>query len=634
MRRETLALILLASLLAAPVSGMASKPRNGGGGFDASPCLDLLAGMLESIPRGDGGSFNQSLWWFSQIPVPKEMKYIHSRMAELVSEVAYNAWAAENMLAEAERLLAAGKCGEALEEARRAEGRLINAFSARSMLVDEGLLSRYVSSASSRINDTGLRFLLERRMSLAEAGVKGYLETLKDELAGIEARASQCRMGERLILTLSLNATEIHPAETLMVWGRLTDHGKPIRGGEIAVTLRLGGAMMGGEAYTDEDGRYSILIRIPGIGGRPRIEWSVSRRTDAVIYAVYRGAGGLVVFNETAIRARALNPEAVFTCPRSQDYGEPIKIPVSLMAGIPMNTTVYMDGMPIRNTTIRPGRSIIEIPWNKSFTAGYHTLSFKLYGEGSYAGATYSCALAVGVESPAIDVIVGYISVYPFSDLLVKGSIIFPKPGTHRIIVAVGGEKHDLGVLKEGNITLSLRLTPPPALLIGFHTLTIRVINAETGFASTVKYPVVVINPLGMLAASVFVLIMMAAPPRRDLIRLSSLFVARIRRSLRRGRAAGGAVRSLGLQAGWRSRIAPIYYAVLGIVARIAGRMAPSDTLREYLAKASPKLEGRLRRLFADLTIIFEKDLYSRLKAGSMEVEEARRLAREIRRGG
>ena len=629
------AMLLTALFLAAPSSAMASKPSGNSGGFDAAPCLDLLAKMLGSIPRGDEEAFNESLWWFKQIPVPQDMAYDHSRIIEALQTIAYNAWTAEGIMAEAEGLLGSGDCSGALIEARLAESRLIKAFSAKDDLFEDNILGDYVSAAARHINDTGLRFLLERGESLASASLEEYLDDLRSSLASLISEASECRAGVKLALSLKANATELHPGETLRIYGRLTGNSKPLQGREIRVSLRLGGLELGGEGYTDAGGYYEVNIKIPGVGGEPSIEWSSTNEMEATIYAAYRDTGGLLVFNETTIPARALSPGALFSCPRSQEYGKPLRIPVSLSASIPMNLTVYVDGEPIYNTTLTPGRSVVEIPWSNNITAGYHTLSFKIHGGGSYAGATYSCALAVGVESPAINLVVDYISIYPFSNLLVKGSIVFPKPKPHIIVLELGGEKHDLGLVEGENTTINLRLTPPPTLLIGFHTLTLRISNVESGFTSTAKYPVVVVNPLGMLAAILLVLVMVAAPPRRDLIRLSGLFLARLRRSLRRGGRAGGRlVRRVEARVEWRSRIAPIYYAALRVVARIAGAMAPSDTLREYLARASPRLGGRLRRMFSELTMMFERDLYSRIKAGSREVEEARRLAREIRRGG
>jgi hypothetical protein len=204
---KTIGALLLLLLLLPIVNAAGQKPA--GESFDASPCLDLLSRMIRSIPEGDEASFNQSMWWFTQASVPSSLEYLHTRVAGLLSKLARKAWLAENYSMRAEALLSAHNCSGAEAYVKLAVRSLIEAYSARDKLVDEGVLGEYVSSASKYINDTGLRFLLSRSLSLNVEELESYLGGLRERLSSLSARVSKCRVPESIALTIEANATLI-----------------------------------------------------------------------------------------------------------------------------------------------------------------------------------------------------------------------------------------------------------------------------------------------------------------------------------------------------------------------------------------------------------------------------------------
>jgi len=60
------------------------------------------------------------------------------------------------------------------------------------------------------------------------------------------------------------------------------------------------------------------------------------------------------------------------------------------------------------------------------------------------------------------------------------------------------------------------------------------------------------------------------------------------------------------------SRIALLYWSLVSRLGKVLHRPYPYETLREYYARVKSRLRGSVRRLFRDLTLLVEKDLYSR----------------------
>ena len=601
--------------------------------FDGAPCLKLLINMVNSIAAANYDSFSWNLWWFSQVEPPENIAYIHNKTGCLMRELALNLREYENRRSEALKLALQGKCLEAEQHLEEAKAFFVKAYSTKVKLVDEELLEKYVRTMLTYVNSSSEKFMLKRDFDEALANLVNYVEALRLEVVELESEVALCKAREKIGLNIYVSPATVEAGGNISVSGEILG---ALTGNNtyFIVSLRIGGTVASQQEIPGTQ-KFNITLPVPDAEKLPSLMRGKGKYfAEARVVVTYFSGNTVLAYNDTEIKIVAYKPTVIFECPTSTRYNESIVVPVKARIKYPLNVTVYFDGEKVLSETLYPTTSKLNLGWNSGFTLGYHTLTFEVAGRGRYVSTKYSCSLAIIAEQPSFDIVVDYVSLYPFSGVKVVGEIVFPKPVEHVVEIVLNGEKKDVIVGSGERQSLNVTVAPTPPLIIGFGTVEIRVYNPMLGVEFKSEHPVIVVNTLGLMGALLMLLLALMLPPRRDIIELPVFFVEKLRGVLLR-RVLGGREYSVEhlviVRKAFRpSKLAPIYYGVLEKISRIVGGIRPSETLREYLWRVERKLKGKTLALFKKITVLFEKDLYSRQGVSEEEVLEAMKIREEL----
>jgi len=594
--------------------------------FDGAPCIELLIDMVNSIAAEDYGRFSWSLWWFTQVEPPNDVAYLHNRTGILLKELASHLRGYVDRRSEVLGLAQKGRCSEAEQLLDDAKRLFLDVYRVRIRLVDEELLKRY-ANAMMRYVDSYESVLLEKSFRKAVDNFVSYIEALKLEIIRLQNEVLRCRAVEWVELNIYIDPETVEAGGSINVSGEVVGSPTDSSGTYFKVLLRIGGAIV---RQVDVPGmqRFSIALPVPGVE-ELRLSMGSESGVGARVEVFYFSRDTLLAYNTSVVEIVVHRPRVVFECPSSVGYSESIAIPVKAEIEHPLNITVYLDGEKIYNGMLYPTTSMLFIGWGNSFTPGYHTLIFEIVGRGKYATTRSSCALAITVKQPSFDVAVDPLSLYPFSSgIKVVGKIAFPEPVDYIIEIVLDGEKRTIaGFGREQPLNLSL--SPIPPLVMKFSDLRIRVSIPELGLVFETSHSATTVNILGLIGLLFMLLLALIAPPRRDVLELPTLFLEKLRSAIPRKATEkkGNGFKQVVVRITFKpSRLAPLYYSILGKVSRRVGEMLPSETLREYLRRVERYLEDRVLEPFRRITFLFEKDLYSKQGVSEEEVLEAKRV--------
>ncbi len=628
--RKALVIILVALLIVGPYPGVGEESTVV---FDGAPCIELLINMLNSIVTADYERFNWSMWWFSQVDPPGDVAYIHNRTAELLRELAHYLQEYEDRKSEVLELVRQNKCLEAEELLGEAKKFYIEAYKIKLKLIDEDLLRRYFERMLKHVC-AHERVVMRRSFEEAMNSFVNYVEAQRLEIIKLENEILYCKFGERINLIIHVEPLTVETGGIIKVSGEVLGATTQNNNAYFRVMLKIGGIIVS-QVEIPYTQKFSVMLQVPGFEELHKFVGD-TYPTKARVEIVYLTNNTVLAYNTTMIEIVAYKPNVVFECPSSVKYNESITIPVKVKSEHPLNTIIYIDGKDIYNVTLYPNTTELVLEWNRNFTPGYHTLTFKVAGKGKYVTTRYSCALAITVEAPSIDIIVDSLSIYPFTGTRIFGKIVFSKLTDYVVEIVSGDEVRKVinGSGKEQPIDLVL--SPKPPIIIGFEDVVIRVHNLELGTVFEYRHQVVVVNVLGLLSALLLLLIALMIPPSKDVVELPTFLMGRLKTLLSKRFSSGKiqSVKPITTKICFRpSRLTRIYYRVLRKFSGLVGWIMPSETLREYLQRTEKYLENKLLEPFRKLTILFEKDLYSKQGVSEEEFLEAERIGRELESG-
>ncbi len=325
---------------------------------------------------------------------------------------------------------------------------------------------------------------------------------------------------------------------------------------------------------------------------------------------------GTVYGSQTArIMVEYRSPVTLLTVPDEVAYGSPLTLQVKTL--VPVNVTVEIDGAMTISKVVN-GFDALEVDTG-NLTAGLHTVRVyarPIEGSGWYAPVYYSKGFAVTAPIPRVTVIVPNPVVDPANTVTV---IVRNLEGTPLLVtISLGSSRHTVTVYNETR----LQLHAPPNPLPWVYRVTVNVSLPGSRLSMLVaSREIIVVNPLGLLAAAIIPLIVSLVRSDVDLLALVAATL---------GRGGGGEqtlvpqiveeyFEALRLRVR-RSRLAQAYYQLLDRLG--IPRPKPPQTLREHWREAIAGLDEA--DMLWEKMVEAERDLYSLRKAegGGLEGSE------------
>ncbi len=614
-------LLLIVAGLALPA--LAAGQR--GGELDGGVMAELFGRVVDLYVSGRYGEAYRYAVNLSAAELPADLGYRHRQVYRLLAEIFTLTGEVEGLVEEASRISPNASDGYVSSLLAELKGLGLRLYGDKLRL--EERLDDYVSALKRYVPEEQRSYYypyLDYKVEVLMEHVDRVLASVRDAVSVLEERVAPLGRGlEVLGYDESVDA-----GSQLGVRVRLL----PVPGVErclLGVRLWLG-PFFKVETVTRvpalPNATYRLRVAVPDAGtiqGRAPVKYDEEKGLYVVEYmgVVYCADEDGRVLGEEYINGTILlyRPEITFRADTSVRYGKNVSVEILSEMPVPVNVTVRLDGEVLENITVYPGAQNYTIG-SANLSKGYHTLSFEVSPVSKYVGYTFSTTIAVyGVPLRGV-VAYDMLAPYPLAPLLVRGYV---EGGVEdlRLVVVVDGETVYNGTVPP---SFEARVELPPPLLLRSSRVVVMVVPGDRLYDPLVtEARVFRLNVATVLAASLLALLLglrgEAGP---------GLFSRLSRAAPLRGpgRRAGEYVSLRGLAV---SRVARLYWALVSGFPHVFPRPLDSETLREYMARASARLREGVRRPFAELTMRVELDLYSRRKPGLREV---RRLVEEVRR--
>ncbi len=398
----------------------------------------------------------------------------------------------------------------------------------------------------------------------------------------------------------------------------ISNHSTALIGGNTTIELRI----LGTEAVAEKG---LELIRVPS-----------SNRYYAPSKIIVRASalnGTVTGFRLTSAPVIALKPNIVFSVPPYARINSVVRVNVTSTAALPLNVSIYLDsaepGNNIRNVTIEPGHSVIEVPI-ENVSEGYHTLIFVSGPHGMYVSGRWSSAIVIGSPVIPVSLNIPSVAVVPPLTLRVSGRVEAPLR-TYNLTIYVDDHRVFEGIFTEPSFSVMISVPLSLKTLTMGSTVVRVVISAEgTGFkTSTYTVGVTVINAVTVLALAGLAGTAYLHPKIFEAITMIGSLAkegVRVRRE-EKGFLAARRFRKF--------RLRPYYQRFVVAISRIVRPPEPHETLREFLVRAIPLLPEKLTSAVTRLISLFELDLYSKKAPDRHEAEALTQLIEDsLREGG
>jgi len=564
--------------------------------------------------------------------LPEEMIFIMARYNDLTTDLTQRLDILDGKLDECEQLLSQNKLDEAsvkLGETRGLVGEAAGLIENISMATDEllELLPPFVSpQEAGAVNEAKARLQKAlQRLSDLEAWYRDRLNAIETEAKGKEDLSAT-------ELTLNISPAQVWVGEQAALSGTLKAGGIPLPNRNLSISLEGGHFAT---ATTTKNGSYEASFALP-YWYTPEIEAQAFYLPQGDDKSSFLASSSTmekiaVLFYPTSLKIET--PEKAYPGLLTEISGK-----VSSEGNIAgRNINGLLDGEPLFETTTDDNGSfqhqvlLAEETW-----VGRHKLSIAVAPEDKSrsAGTSSDKALTVLKVTPELKVHAPTVIVMP-QRIEVAGEVHSPLPLQGAAVTLEMAGVSTTTNVDEGEFELDLDL-PLKLNVVGFEEMKLNLAPSEPWQLPTeCKASIFVINSLYLgivLAALVLAGVLLTLRRPRILRQRGLLSISpeelqapdiAMESYLPKIKPGAGDIKGVILQA---------YYMAAAGVQRLARVLfKPQMTLREFLSQVTPTL-GRFAELFAKLTSLAEKALYSRHILGKDEASLAQRLAAELRR--
>ncbi len=342
------------------------------------------------------------------------------------------------------------------------------------------------------------------------------------------------------------------------------------------------------------------------------------------IYVKVTGEKGERIFIGTLatdIRISFVFPRLSINVPPIVKIGEPLIVRIQSYLDQEINVSLYLDKISnetnLINTTIFPGINTVKIDFPE-INPGYHTIITLVNPSGKIIRWTYSSAIAIVYKRLNVALSIPRVIVGPSFNMYVKGDVLENQNFTLKVFVDGRnvGTYHispsDLNVLisENGGIT---------NYFIWIKNVTLVFIPDNNSYiSSTYSFRVIYINTIFMFLLVLATSIVLLHPMVTSQI---LLFLNRIK--LIRKRFSEASVEpQLAYVASENNisikfrkpRLLRYYRLSIELIARVIRYPHKYETIREYLLFLKSCISNDLYILIRDLHLMYEKDLYSRVR--------------------
>jgi len=563
--------------------------------------------------------------------LPEGIIFIMRRYNDLTSELTERLDSLDSMLDACEQLLSENRLDEAslkLSEASGLVGKAGELIENISMATEELVLqvAPIVSPQEAEaVNDVQARLqrAIERLKEL-EAQYRGKLDSLETEARGKEYLSTT-------ELTLNINPAQVWVGDQVTISGTLKAEDSTLPAREVRISLR---GKHFTAATTVEDGSYKASFALP--------YWYASE-VEAQAFYLPQGDDKLnftasssmvkkmaVLFYATKLKIEA--PEKAYPGLAAEISGQ-----VSSEGNIAgREIKVLLDGEPLFEAiTEEHGLFQHQVVLSRETHAGEHSLSIAVAPEDKSrsAGVLIDKALSVVKVTPEIKVHAPKVIVLP-QKVELTGEVHSPLPlqGATATLEMAGVSA--TSIVDEGKFKLGLDL-PFKFNVMGFEEMKLSLAPSEAWqLPTTYKVNIFVLNSL-YLAIVLAALILAAVVSLRRKTKIvqkeggattaqekSQTSVSAIEFRLPEIKPGAGDNKGIILKA--------YYTAAAGVQRLTRVLLKPQMTLREFLCQVKPPL-GMLAGLFAKLTSLAERALYSPHAPRKNEASLAQNLASQVK---
>lgn len=628
------------SYIASGIYGASINPYTVNETFNGAIMLELLNNILSLIINEDYREAEHLTHVLSNAYVPEKISFIHNKTLTYLRELTVSLESLKKLEDEVRNLLMRRRCDLALEYEGVLRNLTINVFSLKYKLIDDGLLSNYLSSLLNYADLINIRFILKRKIDSNIESLIERLDNYRSEIIDLLDNTRKCNTTNILIVKVINSSREVLGGNPIVVYGMVTtNNGTPIAGVNIALNLIVAGHTISNNTITDKRGYFRGEILTPTsdvlLKTLPMYSKISSINTTLYLFA-YKSVNDVFYsgMNKVNITITYIKPRISVECPVAVNYSIPLLLNLTINLNVPLNILIYLDNVELGDFILASGLNTISITVNNT-SVGLHTLKFTSIASGTYLPSTYSCTFAIVKQVPALKVSMNNIIVYPFDRLHIyaAASNIGNNSSVNMSVIVDGRTVYTT----KGSL-LNVTLPPPLTYLIQYHTVSLTVYG-ENVERTEFSYKILGINPLGLIASLAIVLTGFSVGLDKYVLRLPRIivgfkrFLSKNKRIIRREERDRGIRRiEKYVYSKISSSIVKIYWLAVRIISKIVGDPSPSETLREYLSRSKKKLKTDLYMLFEKITLLAERDLYSRYKATKEEEEEAKKMLEVMRR--
>ncbi len=405
----------------------------------------------------------------------------------------------------------------------------------------------------------------------------------------------------------------------------------------ISIVVSLGVGWRTLAKYIFPMGNSSSLVLglpIPSTRDLARLGVTLSGEEPLHAYCLvtlYGYVGGVRRVLDTAVFQMdivGVRPNLDIRVPRTHRYGEDLEISIYSYIEYATNLTLMIDGVEYGVSQIFPGSNRLVIP-SSNISKGMHTLVFEVDPVAMYTGYRYSVSLDVLGRPVEADLTYSSSYVWPVESFKVSGNVGDGGALVNYLWIYLGDRLVWEGVL---NSSFDMDIYLPPPLLVSVERLRL-VVGPDDPYYDpyVVEVEVVEVNLVGLLGFALIGLLGIYVDvtfERGVVLRSIESGLRRLRGRASRGHEGASKFRELVVAGIVKSRVAAIYWGFVERFSRVFSSALAHETLREYLARVRGRLFGEVSSMFEELTLLVERDLYSR---EAVDESLVRRLVRRIR---
>lgn len=651
MLRYFILLLLLTILsLGAPISSRSANimlfynesinPSAVNESFDGTIILELLDKTLSLIANNNYKESEKIINLLSRAYVPQNISKLHYETLNRLRDLVDSLYNVNIIVDEVERVLGNSSCFTNKQYEDALKNAVIEVFSAKYKLIDEGLISDYKTILKKYIKNPNIRFRLSESFDANLNRVIRQIDSLRNNIVDLINKLRECNTTGMLIIEIIQLDKTVLGSKSINIYGKVTDsQGNPVINATVKLTLIVAGYSIVNYTTTDNEGFFHGVIATPSA--------DVILKVFPVIYKSYLKTNSSLYILATKIINRTIykglktlnvtikyvRPRIETTCPTSIKYNSTMKLNLTIRATTSLNITIFLDNKLLGNYSLIRGENLLILNFSNT-SAGLHVLKFVSKAFGPYFPIKYTCTFAITRNIPNIKASINSIFVYPLNELHIYAVVENIDEKNTYIAISIDGKV----VYNTTNTTvINTTLPSPITYLIQYHTIKLEV-GEKDGSKSYFYYRVLGINPLGLLLSLLLVLTGFTIGLDKYVIKLPQILV-NFKRMLktrttvnRKIRYYSSIVAEKTISASKiRSIIVRIYWFAVKTISKIIGDQKPSETLREYLAKARRALESEIYKLFERLTFIAERELYSSDKNNPDNIEEANKILKRLK---